>query len=132
MLSDLAAFQGGSFAEALRLLDQAQAIYGEFPQLHFYRGQALEELNRRGEALYAYKEAIKRQPANAEYWFFLGKALDAETMREQAAVCFRKTLEVDPEDRFGYAQRARKMLQSYMDQGIIKQDSVLDKEPRQP
>lgn len=128
----LAAFQGGSFAEALRLLDQAQAIYGEFPQLHFYRGQALEELNRRGEALYAYKEAIKRQPANAEYWFFLGKALDAETMREQAAVCFRKTLEVDPEDRFGYAQRARKMLQSYMDQGIIKQDSVLDKEPRQP
>ena len=128
----LAAFQGGSFAEALRLLDQAQALYADFPQLHFYRGQALEELDRRGEALYAYKEAIKRQPANAEYWFFLGKALDAEKMREQAVVCFRKALEVDPEDRFSYGQRARKMLQSYMDQGIIKQDSVLDKEPRQP
>ena len=27
----MAAFQGGGFAEALRLLDQAQAIYGDFP-----------------------------------------------------------------------------------------------------
>jgi tetratricopeptide (TPR) repeat protein len=127
-----AAFQGGNFLEAVRLLDQAQAIYGAFPQLHFIRGQALEELNRRGEALYAYKEAIKLQPANAEYWFFLGKALDAEQMREQAVVCFRKTLEVDPENRYGYGERAQKMLQSYMDQGIIKQDSILSKEPRRP
>jgi hypothetical protein len=53
-------------------------------------------------------------------------------MREQAVVCFRKTLEVDPENRYGYGERAQKMLQSYMDQGIIKQDSILSKEPRRP
>jgi len=122
----VALFKDSRFPEALRALDEAASIYPSYPQLHFYRGQALEELGRRGEALYAYKEAIRIQPTNAEYWFFLGKALDTERLREQAAICFQKVLEVDPGDLFRYRERAQKLLQSYEDQGIIKPTPILD------
>ncbi|HNR37764.1 MAG TPA: tetratricopeptide repeat protein [Acidobacteriota bacterium] len=122
----VARFKDGRFPEALRLFDEAESIYPSYPQLHFFRGQVLEELDRRGEALYAYKEAIKIQPSNAEYWFFLGKALDAERMREQAAVCFMKVLEVDSDNLFGYHAQSRKLLQSYKDQGIIKPSPILE------
>jgi tetratricopeptide (TPR) repeat protein len=122
----VALFKDGRFADALRVLDEAESIYPAYPQVHFFRGQTLEELNRRGEALYAYKEAIKIQPSNAEYWFFLGKALDAERMPEQAAICFQKVLEVDPDNLFGYHERTQKILQSYRDQGIIKPKSILN------
>jgi len=119
------AFKGGQFAEALRQLEASRAAYPDFPQLHFYLGQTLEELNRRFDALFAYKEAIKLQPGNAEYWFFLGSALHQESRLADAAVCFQKVLQVDPRNASGYLPRAEKILQSYREQGIIKPEPII-------
>lgn len=123
----VAAFRAGRFPEALRRLEEARGIYAGFAQVHFYLGQTLEELDRRGEALFAYKEAIRLQPANAGYWYILGVALHAEKRLADAATCFRKVQEVDPQDTSGYLNQAQKMLQSYTDQGIIKPETILDK-----
>jgi|GEM_PF-991589 len=119
-------FRNGNFSAAFSLLEQAKNKYFRFGPLHFYLGQTLEELNRRGEALFAYKEAIKLQPNNAEYWFFLGKALDALQMYSDAAVCFQKVGEVDPGDDYGYLERTQNLLQSYTEKGIIKKKKILE------
>lgn len=123
----LESFRNGRFEAALRDLEQSRSIYDQFPQVHFYIGQTLEELDRRPEALYAYKEAIKLQPGNPEYWFFLGSALDSQKMYDNAAICFRKVRELDPGNSFGYTLQAQNKLQSYQDQGIIKREGILDK-----
>jgi tetratricopeptide (TPR) repeat protein len=119
-------FRNGNFRSALTLLEQSKGKYFSFPQLHFYLGQTLEELDRRGESLFAYKEAIKLHPENAEYWFFLGKALDALQMYQDAAVCFQKVEEVDPVDAYGYLARTQNILQSYAEKGIIKKKGILE------
>ncbi|MBN2432369.1 MAG: tetratricopeptide repeat protein [Acidobacteria bacterium] len=120
------AFRNGNFSTALSLLEQSKSQYFSFAPLHFYLGQTLEELDRRGEALFAYKEAIKLQPDNAEYWFFLGKALDALQMYSDAVVCFGKVTEVDPADTYGYGERTQNILQSYTEKGIMKKKKILE------
>jgi len=127
-----AAFRNGNFERSMSLFQRARNIFSGFPQVHFYMGQALEELDRRGESLFAYKEAIKLDPNNAEYWFFLGNALNGQKMFGDAAVCFQKVQEADPENRLGYTLRAQKILQSYAEQGIIKRKRILDKGWQRP
>lgn len=122
----LEAYRQGQFGRALEALEQARAIYSAYPQVHFYTARCLEETGRRRDALFVYKEAIRLQPTHAGYWFTLGTALDAEKMKEQAAVCFQKAVDLDPENTSGYLLRAQKLLQSYVEQGIIKPGAILN------
>ena len=119
-------FKNGHFEKALTLFQEAEKKFSSFPQLYFHMGQTLEELNKRDEALFAYKKAIKMQPFNTEYWFFLGKALDKEKLFKMAATCFKKIRQLDPNNEQGYLLRAIKMLQSYMSKGIIEKENLLD------
>jgi Flp pilus assembly protein TadD len=63
----------------------------------FERGNRLVAANRREEAVAAYREAVRKAPANAEAWNNLGCALGELGRRDEAIAAFEAVLRLKPD-----------------------------------
>ena len=67
------------------------------PVIPFNLGNVLDAAGRRGEAIYAYEQAIGRDAAFAEAWLNLGVVREGMNRIAEAIGCYRQALEARPD-----------------------------------
>jgi tetratricopeptide (TPR) repeat protein len=82
--------------ESLRWADEAVRCSPAFALPHFYRGTALERLNRDHEALTEYRATTNLDPQNTNAWLAQGRLLSQSRRWPAAAHAFDRALASDP------------------------------------
>lgn len=120
-----------SFAVSLKNqgdLDKALQIFqksiNEYPNSEFkhswlrYSGDIYRAQKKFDEAKITYMEALKANPMDARSWRNLGLLYSSNFKNyEQAAICFEKMIEVEPDNSFGYFLLG----QTHESAGLIKE-----------
>lgn len=81
---------GGDFAAALTVLEQAAGAGRGNPDFHALHGAVLQQLGRHGPAADAYRLALASTPQSGAAWVGLGISLEAQGNRPEAAEAFRR------------------------------------------
>ncbi len=132
----LSALDKGDYETLLASMDQLIDLELNTPDVHYFRGEALRNLERPREAVLAYDRAILLAPDFAPAYLGRGRALLAITLREKGEIKpadlpqdFDRALERDPLYIEAYAEKAsfyagqrlwktmEEMLQVAVDQG---------------
>jgi tetratricopeptide (TPR) repeat protein len=87
----------GELAEAERLYRIAMGIDRTDPIIPFNLGNVLSGLDRRGEAMLAYQQALARDPEFSEAWVNLANLEEASGKAGAAEQSLRRALSVDPD-----------------------------------
>mmetsp|Transcript_15902 Transcript_15902/g.29084 ORF Transcript_15902/g.29084 Transcript_15902/m.29084 type:complete len:876 (-) Transcript_15902:97-2724(-) len=86
----------GRFAEALALVEEALRLEPQRADLHQGLGQCLSQLGRLDEAIQAFDAALQRDPEQRHILRSKAGALARQQRWEDAAVCLREVLKVEP------------------------------------
>ncbi len=81
---------GGDFAAALTVLEQAAGAGRGNPDFHALHGVVLQQLGRHGPAADAYRLALASTPQSGAAWVGLGISLEAQGSLPEAAEAFRR------------------------------------------
>jgi protein O-GlcNAc transferase len=93
----LLCLQQGRNAEALKLLDEAVAVDGDFAPIHANRARALGALNRADDAIMAWQRALALQPDDHAGQLALAALLWRAGKKEQAADAYRRAIAIRPD-----------------------------------
>jgi predicted TPR repeat methyltransferase len=86
----------GRPADALPLLDEAQAAAPDDVDAHYQRAQALAGLQRFADALAALQRLLAIEPRHAGAWLRQGQMLQALDRPAEALVAYDRAVELDP------------------------------------
>jgi protein O-GlcNAc transferase len=86
----------GNAGEAVRLIRQALAIDGRFPDAHINFGNALAAQNRFGDAVASYRQALQLDPNLPQAQYNMGKALAASGRIDEAVAAYRQAIRLAP------------------------------------
>jgi tetratricopeptide (TPR) repeat protein len=67
------------------------------PVIPFNLGNVLDAAGRRGEAIYAYEQAIARDATFAEAWLNLGAVREGMNQLAEAVACYREAVQARPD-----------------------------------
>jgi tetratricopeptide (TPR) repeat protein len=87
----------GDLAGAERWYGLAMKIDRTDPVIPFNLGNVLDAAGRRGEAIYAYEQAIARDATFAEAWLNLGAVREGMNRIAEAIGCYRQALQARPD-----------------------------------
>lgn len=88
----------GSWEDALAVLNHAQAIHPQEPTIQINRGRVLQDLQRTGPALEAFRAALELDKACVEARISLGELLDAQGEWDEALDVLRPALALAAQD----------------------------------
>lgn len=89
--------QQGDAAEALEYADAVVRVAPEAAEAYGNKGNALQALERYGEAAFAFRTAIKHAPDIAHHHYNLGNTLRAADDKEGAVAAYRDAVRLAPE-----------------------------------
>ncbi|MBU0599166.1 tetratricopeptide repeat protein [bacterium] len=96
-------FKKGCLDEGIKCLKKAISLEPRFINAYVTLGKCYYEIKRFNEAALSYQEAIKRSPPKikivASYYSNLGIVYQAMRENKKAVDCFKKALEIDPNQR---------------------------------
>jgi tetratricopeptide (TPR) repeat protein len=125
-------FEGGNYADCLRL---CQRVIDENP-LHyypwFYRGKSLYELGDFGYAIEAFSECLKIAPNEDQIWMSLGCALECNGQKLRALKCYREEVKLFPNSPLawqslaGFLSRSNKFFLARRIFSLIESKGLLD------
>ena len=106
----LQALNSPAYGDALKLLQSAQTAAtavrndpkAKEAEQFFAKGEALFKEGEFDKAISAYRQAVKRQPKNANYWCGLGAAYGRKGELKDAFNCFSETVKLDPSHSDGW------------------------------
>ncbi len=88
----LSLYQEGKIEKALELLNRELEDKGPDPQVLFYKGLALSELERFDESIASFEKAIELDPEEPDYWSNFALSLYNAKRYDEALDAFDKTL----------------------------------------
>lgn len=93
-LLGIANFRRGLYAQAEQDLGRALELLTESAAAFFYRGEALNQLDRLDEAMAMLQRSLQLDPANARAYYVMGILYDKKIQPQEAAAMYRRAREV--------------------------------------
>lgn len=87
----------GDFHHALILFDSIISIKPDSAEAWINKGNVLDDLNRKEEAISSYSKAVKIKPNSHEAWYNKGYTLDDLGRKQEAIRSYEKALELKPD-----------------------------------
>lgn len=129
-LTGVVAVQSGDYAAALQWIDKALAINSENAQAHSNRGNALDGLQRREEALASYRRAISIEPTFAQAHFNYARMLHLEQRLDEAKHAYDRALTLQPDYVQAWDNRGSLLkAQGSLDEAIASYQQALKYDP---
>ncbi len=113
-------FKNKEFKEALGVLDGQLKIYPGDPLILRYRALTLDKLNRRTEAIAAYKEILSQDPNHVPTHLFLGLTYARDGKPDEAAKELRWVVEKSSSEDYRHWAQAQLTRVRLMKKNVIK------------
>ncbi len=97
----------GKLEEAIEHYNTALKWKPDYPEAHFFRGNALDQQGKLDAAIAEYNQALRFKPMQAETHILLGVALAKQKQYDEAAKHYRAALELSPDSAVAHNNLAR-------------------------
>jgi tetratricopeptide (TPR) repeat protein len=129
LLGSLSAKEG-KLDEAIDCYKTALSWKRDYPEVHFFLGNALDQQGKLDQAIDEYNQALWSKPLQEQTHIFLGAALAKKQQLQQAAAHYRAALKLNPESAVAHNNLARLLqTQGLLDEAMEHYSAALTFDP---